>query len=209
MTVHRVGFHTGIEVDDVIFGIYVVVTCGCADVPLEHAAVGALIDTTVGQHRNREGVDVVRVLVEKRVLVADGRGRHGAVCFCLVGVVLDEVFLGGRCVLYTAEERELDFLDGLVGEDTGQTEVVHAKLHVVVLQLVHDVEGRIVAGVEFSRVKCARGVHRIGVGVDVEVALDFAGHHVSFASECAWSFLFAERCVADEVERHLVGNVEV
>ena len=47
MTVVTVGFHTTIEIYDVIFIEYIVITDGCTHIPSKKTVVGALINTTI------------------------------------------------------------------------------------------------------------------------------------------------------------------
>ena len=87
MTVHAVGFHTAVKIDDMIPGKGVVVVCSGTEVPAGHRIVLTLIDTSFRKYRDRKGIDVVRVGVEEWIVLPDGGSSHLPVRHSLVGVV--------------------------------------------------------------------------------------------------------------------------
>ena len=65
-------------------------------------------------------------------------------------------------------------------------------------------KGGVVAGVELVRIERARRTQRIGVGVDVEVALHGAKDGIDLGRERTGSPLVAVRSVTDDIEREFV-----
>ena len=70
--VYAVGFHSCVEVYYVVFCVDIVITGRCAEVPCRHLVGSLVIDASVGQNAYGKGVDVVRVLVKERVVLANG-----------------------------------------------------------------------------------------------------------------------------------------
>ena len=208
VTVVAVGLHTTVEVDDMVFGNHVVVGHRRTEVPAKEAVVAALVDTAVGQHCHGECIDIVGVGIEEGVAVADSRGTHRTIGHSLVRLVEDAVLIGGGRVLHSTQYRHLHLADRLVGELALGTEVDHAQVHEVALQLVQDVEGGIVARVERIGIKTARGVECIRVGVDIEVTLHLTAHGIHTLAQRTRSPLLAIRGIADHVDTQLLGDIE-
>ena len=155
VAVYIVSLHTAIEVHDVVLSKYIIVSCCETCVPLVHIAVCALVDTTVRKYSYRESIDVIWIFVEEWVILANGRIVHCAICHSLITIVEDIVLLACCGVLHTCKQGELNLLDRLVLQATCNTEVIYTKLHVVVLQLIEDVEWSIVACIVLVRIKSA------------------------------------------------------
>ena len=207
VTVDVVDLGAAEQVHDVVIEERVVVGGRGTDVPAVHAVVRTLVDTAHGEDRHREGVRVLRVRVQERVDVTDGGGGHLAVGEGLVGRILDVVLLGGGGGLVGGQGAQVQVRERLVLQFALHAEVMDLQVDVVVVELVQDVELRIVAGVELIRVQSAGSVQRVGVRVDVEVTFHLAGDHVHFTVDGTGRTLVAVGGVADEVRRQLVGEL--
>ena len=202
-TVDAVDLHTRVRVDGM--GAEGLVVGGRqSGVPAEHLVVRPFEDTAVREDDLRDGVRIVLVGVQVRVVVPDGGRLLGPVGLRLVGVVLDVVQAGRGAVLRRGEGGEFQLLEHLPLHLALEPDVRHVDVQVVVLQFMHDVERSVVAGVELVRIQRAGGVQRVGVRVDVEVTLHLAVHGVDLGAQGSRRALFAVRGVADDVERDVL-----
>ena len=208
MTVDGVGFHTAVQVHGVVREEGVIVRGGQSHVPAEHLVVRPLEDTAVREHGDRKRVRIVGIGVQVGVGIPD-RGRlHGTVGLRLVGIVQDVVLARGSGVLDRAEGGQLQLLEQLPFQLALETEVRHIQVHVVVLELVDDVERSVVAGVELVRIQGAGRIQRVGIRVDVEVALDGAADDIDAGTEGARSLLRTIGRVRDDVQREVLQDPE-
>ena len=198
--VDLVGLHTRVCIDDMRVVDSLAVSGRKAEVVGEHPVVGPLIDTAGGQYAHGFGIDVVRVLVEKRVVVPDRRRAHGPVCLGLIRIVADVVFLRGPRITHRSQSRGFETLESLPFQLALELHVSHVQVDVVVFHLGQDVERSIIAHIEFIGIEHARSVQRIRIGIDVEVAFHLAGHVVGRGAESPGSFLLAVRPVGDHIE---------
>lgn len=111
MAVDLVDRHTAVEVDDMRVVERLVVSRRSAEVVREHLVVRALVDTADGQHGHRHGIGVVRVLVEIRILVADGGGFDRAVGDRLVRGFGDIVLLHRSLVFHGSQGAQIESFD--------------------------------------------------------------------------------------------------
>ena len=70
------------------------------------------------------------------------------------------------------EEGQLQTSDRLEAQLSLELCVEYIQVDVVILQLVEDIERSVVRRVVLSWVEDTRGIRSVGIGVDVEVALD-------------------------------------
>ena len=89
-----VHFGTSEDVHDVAVRKGLVVVEGGAEVPSEHSVVVPFVDTSHRKYGNRQGIWIVRILIEVRVVLSDGSRAHLPICKCLVRIVENIVFLG-------------------------------------------------------------------------------------------------------------------
>lgn len=90
--VHR---HTAVEVHDVLSGEGLVVGGRNAEIVRHHLVVGPFEDTAARQDRNRYGIRIVRIRIQIRVAVPDGRRLDGPIGDRLVRRLRDVVLLNG------------------------------------------------------------------------------------------------------------------
>ena len=72
---------------------------------------------------------------------------------------------------------------------------------------MHDVELGVVAHVEVVRIQRAGSIQRVGVRVDIEVALNLTVNRVDFTAQGTGSALLTVRCVGNHVQRQVVQNL--
>ena len=213
VTVDVVDLGTAEEIHDVVLEEGVIVGRRGTDVPAVHAVVGTLIDTADGQDRDRQRIRVLGIRVQEGVGIPDGSRGHLAVCERLVGAVPDVVLLRRGGCLIGRQGAQIQVVDRFVLQLALHAKIMDIEVDVVVLQLMQNVEFRIVAGIELIGVQRTGRIQRIGVRVDVEVTLDFAGHDVHLAVDGTRRTLLTVGSVADQVGRQalreLVRNVEV
>ena len=214
VVVGTVGLHTHEGVEDVGVGPNVVVLHSATEVELLHAVHVHNVDTACGHHRHGQCVLHVGIGVEERVVVHHvGVVHTGAVGLGLVGVVLNDVLT--RCLVeaVVAQEVDLKSHDGFDVELTREAQVVGVDLDHIVVQLREDVERSVVARIGGVGVQRARGVHGVAEGVDVEVAVHGAVHHVDILAERTRSVLVAVAHVTahghGDCLAQFVGSVEV
>ena len=123
------------------------------------------------------------------------------------------MLLRGHGILKGPQNTQFQPFQGFVFQLKLKLRVKHIQVHVVVLQLVQDVERRIVGYIIRTRVKRARCVQRIRVRVNVEIAFHLSVHHIHILTQCSGRFLFTIRGSADDVERKIIeqmmGSVQV
>ena len=200
LAVVAVDLHTGVGVHLVVTAETVVVGGRCAEVPAVHPVVRPLVDTAVREDGDRVGVLNVRILIEVGVVVHDGGRRHRAVSERLVGIVQD-VMLAGRLRELAGEQGgEFQVAEHLALEFALETHVGHIQVQIVPVQLVDDVERRVIPGVELVRIQRPGRVEGVGIRVDIEGAVHFTAHHVRRRTQGSGSALMAVGGVADHVE---------
>ena len=188
-----------------------------ADRSPEIAALGAkvapFVDTSLGKDRIFVTVRLIGIVVEVGIVVLNDRGGHRTVGLRLIRAVLD-VVLGARSLIFDCPKgRNFDFRSNLPFEFSLEFHVAHIQVHIVLGQLVLDVERSVIARIEFIRVERARRTQCIGVGVDVELALHLARHVVSGRRQGSRCLLFTIGTVGNQVQRQVfedvVGGVDV
>ena len=207
LAVVAVDLHTGVGVHLVVTAETVVVGGRCAEVPAVHPVVRPLVDTAVREDGDRVGVLDGRILIEVGVVVHD-RGRlHRAVCERLVGVVQD-IMLAGRLRELAGEQGgEFQVAEDLPLEFALETHVGHIQVQIVPVQLVDDVERRVVPGVIFVRIQRPGRVEGVGIRVDIERTVHFTAHHVRRRTQGSRSALMTVGGVADHVERERTADL--
>lgn len=181
-------------------------------VVVEHAVVVRVIETAQRQNHDRFGVEILRIVPQVGVVVADGRCAVGAVGVGDVRILRDLVQLVALHVAECAREVELQILEDRPVEFALELGIHHVQLDLVVGQLVEDVERSVVhldvlqIAVVVVGTHGARGVERVAEGVDVELARPFARHGVHFARVGTRSLLVAERSHGLHADRDLVAD---
>ena len=99
--------------------------------------------------------------------------------------------------------------DGLVGELRLIFNIGHVQVHIVIGQLVLDVERCVVARIICIWIKRARSVDSVRVRVDVEVTADGARDGIDTLIGRSWCFLLTVRSVGDHIQRQLLAQVVV
>ena len=125
-----------------------------------HLEVGLAVDTALLQDRDGQRVGVVRVGIEVGVQRPDGGIVHSSVGHGLVAVVGDDVLLCRRSILDGPQRSQFQSVDGLVLQFCLELHVGHVHVHVVVLQLMVNVERGEVSCIVLLRVERSRRVKR-------------------------------------------------
>ena len=107
--------------------------------------------------------------------------------------------LGGGRVFVCTQKAQLNLGDGLILELCLELHVHNIEVHVVVCQLMAQVERCKVADVELVGVERSRRVERIAVGVDVEVSAHLTRKLVGFLIGSARCLLLAVACIANHI----------
>ena len=89
------------------------------------------------------------------------------------------------------------------------TEVMNIEVHVVILQLVEDIERSIVCRIVLSWVEDTRGIRSVGVGVDIEVALDLTAYDVYILTERTRRTLVTIGGTPDDIQREASSGGDV
>ena len=85
--------------------------------------------------------------------------------------------------------------------------IEYIQVDVVILQLVEDIEWSVVRRVVLSWVEDTRGIRSVGVGVDVEVALDLTTYDVYILAERTRRTLVAVGSTPDDIQREALQKV--
>ena len=200
-------FHAAEEVHRVAIVERAAVVGRGTEVVVAHPVVCLVHDAAFREHRVRQFSGIVRIVIEELVGVADDAVGHGAIGQSLVRIVLDVVLLRRGRVLEGAQGRKFEPADGLVFQFELEFGVQYTEVNVVVFQLIEDVERRIVGHIVGLGVEHTRGVHRIRIGVDVEIAFHRAVHHVDVLAQRTGGALIAIGSPTDHVECEVVENV--
>ena len=183
------------------------------EVVRKHFVVRAFVDAALGQYGHRNGVGVVRIGVKERIVVPDGGRFDGPVGDGLVRGFGDVVLLYRGLVFYRTQGAQVEALDRRPFQLGLEFGLDDRKVDVVVGQFVQDVEACVVPRVEFVGIERARRVERVGVGVDVELALHLARHVVCGRRQGSRCLLFTIGTVGNQVQRQVfedvVGGVDV
>ena len=81
------------------------------------------------------------------------------------------------------EEGQLQTTDGLEAQLSLELCIEYIQVDIVILQLVEDIERSVVRRIVLSWVEDTRGICSVGIGVDVEVALDLTTYDVYILTE--------------------------
>ena len=124
---------------------HIVVVSGETGIPAVHLVFLLAIETTMRKDGDRQRVGHVRIGIEPGVAVTDRGIVHGTVRLSHVAVLRD--FCSIYCLreLIVYESLELQLCDGLVGELSLIFNIGHVQVHIVIGQLVLDVERCVVA----------------------------------------------------------------
>ena len=152
-SLHLVRLQACKEVHDVLLGENLVVAHRSTEVPRIHAVGCHVVYTAFGQHTHWYGVRVIRVSPEIWVGVADNGVVHCPVGIGLVGVFRHVVLRSGACALHCAKDIEFQSGYRLVCKHALNLEFMGVQVDIVILQLVENVERRIVACIVFVGVK--------------------------------------------------------
>ena len=85
--------------------------------------------------------------------------------------------------------------------------IEHIQVDVVILQLVEDIEWSVVRRVVLSWVEDTRGIRSVGIGVDVEVALDLTTYDVYILAERTRCTLITIGSTPDDIQREALQKV--
>ena len=108
------------------------------------------------------------ILPEVLVAIAYGSVLHSAESECAVGILRDDALHRRTRVLVGTEQSKSQPLDGLPLQLELELDILHTEVDIVVVELVLDIEGSVVTGVELIGVERAARIERVGEGVDVE-----------------------------------------
>ena len=189
---------------------HLIICSRTAEVVLRHSVSVVVVDTAFRKDGNRQCVRIIRIRVQIRVDVADSgilRIDTGTVSIGLVGVVHNVVFLNRALIAVSSQSIQFQSLDRLPVQFSLEFQVRDADIHIVVFQLVEDVEIRPVALISLVRVERTGSIQRITVGVDVKAALHLAAHRVGLLTQCSRSFLLTVRIGSQYRETHCWGNL--
>ena len=157
-----------------------IATKGVIVVGLELTVV-ALIDdilrianTTIGHHDLRQSRGVIKRLVEVIAIATDDTLADITVHLCGIGVLIAV----GHTILVTIAEctegRESKLRDGLPVDGSLQREVSRLVVTSIVLELVLDVERRVVIRIEGIGIQCTAGGRSIATGAPVTTIVHLA-----------------------------------
>ena len=105
------------------------------------------------------------------------------------------------------EEGQLQTTDRLEAQLSLELCIEYIQVDVVIFQLVEDIERSVVCRVVLSWVEDTRGIRRVGVGVDVEVALDLTAYDVYILTERARRTLITIGSTPDDIQREALQEV--
>ncbi len=213
VTLYRVNLHSTIEVYDMVFVVYIIISSRCTEVVTEHAVVGTIQDTTIRKDGYRERIDIVWVCIQIVVILLNCRVTHCTICCSLVRIILDIVLVGSSSILNSTKSSKFNLSNRLVWERCLHTEVYYVEVDIVILQLMEDVEWRIVTSIICIRVKSSWRVQCIRIRVDIECTANLTCYRVCCSTDSTRSLLLTIRSITDntsvELLRELVVGIEV
>ena len=105
------------------------------------------------------------------------------------------------------EEGQLQTTDRLEAQLSLELCIEYIQVDVVILQLVEDIEWSVVRRVVLSWVEDTRGIRSVGIGVDVEVALDLTTYDVYILAERTRCTLITIGSTPDDIQREALQKV--
>ena len=105
------------------------------------------------------------------------------------------------------EEGQLQTSDRLEAQLSLELCIEYIQVDVVILQLVEDIERSVVCRVVLSWVEDTRGIRSVGIGVDIEVALDLTAYDVYILTERTRRTLVAVGSTPDDIQREALQEV--
>ena len=105
------------------------------------------------------------------------------------------------------EEGQLQTTDRLEAQLSLELCIEYIQVDVVILQLVEDIEWSVVRRVVLSWVEDTRGIRSVGIGVDVEVALDLTTYDVYILTERTRRTLVTVGRTPDDIQREALQEV--
>ena len=209
IVVGTVSLHTSHDVEDMGIVPCIVVLDGTTEVELSHSVAVQHIDTAGRHDGDGERVGFVRILVQVGVAVHDVGVIHtSTVGLCLVRIVQDVVLTVATVCTVATECSHFKTIDRLPRNLTLELDVHHIDVDVVVVKLLEDIEGRIVARIGSVGVERTRSVERVAEGVDIEVTAHLTAHHIHTLVERTGCLLLTVAGIGTHGQRHPLRNLE-
>ena len=156
---------------------------------------------------------MIRVFIKIGVSISYGSIRHSAVSLCLVGFILDVVFHNGSRVFQCSQYADFQTGQDFPFEFSLEFQVGYAQIHIVILQLMHNVKRSIVTGIKLIGIQGSGSVQSITVGVDIERTFYFPVYGICFLGQGTGSSLVTESTATDQVQGQVfvevIGRVQV
>ena len=189
LTIALVGLHTQIGIDDMGIVDRRIIGRGETEVIGQQPVVRTGVDTAGGQDRYGNGVNIIRILVQQRVVVANRRRTHGPVGVRLIGSLAYVMLLRSSGIAHRRQRRSLESLESLPLQFALEFHIGDVQVDIVVRQFMENIEIRIVTDIILLRIEHARSIQGIRIGVDVEIALHLARYIVGRGAERSGRFL--------------------
>ena len=189
-------------------GKHIVPGGGEAEVSARHLVVLLHVDTTFGQYADGQGIGIVGIMVEPRVVLSDDGIAHSTIGLCLVRIVFDLMLTRRGEVGDRGQRTQLERAEWFPLQLALELHADFVQVDVVVVELVLDIERSVVARIILVGIHRARRVECKAEGVDVEIALHLAVDDIDRLAEGARLALLAVVAVADEVQRQLLRHLD-
>ena len=207
LTIALVGFHTEVSIDNMRIVDRRIIGRGETEVIGQQPVVRTGVDTAGGQNRYGNGVNIIRILVQQRVVVANRRRTHGPVGIRLIGSLAYVMLLRSSGIAHRRQRRSLESLESLPLQFALEFHIGDVQVDIVVRQFMENIEIRIVTDIILLRIEHARSIQGIRIRVDVEIALHLARYIVGRGAERSGRFLLTVRTVGNQVERKGVRDI--
>ena len=140
------------------------------------------VDTAGGQDRYGNGVNIIRILVQQRVVVANRRRTHGPVGVRLIGSLAYVMLLRSSGIAHRSQRRSLESRESLPLQFALEFHIGDVQVDIVVRQFMENIEIRIVTDIILLRDRARAKYSGHKNRVDVEIALHLAEYHVGRAA---------------------------
>ena len=207
MTVHVIGLGAGEKVQYMDIIECIAVACSSTEVPAFESVRFALEHTADRKDGDLISVRMVRIPVKERVVIPYVRSTQLSISKSLVGGILDVMLLGSRGRLGSGENAEFKTFCRLELKFALDTEFIDVNVKIVVIQLVDNIERRIITGIEHIRIESPGCIQSVRIRVDIEITLYLARNGINLCIQSSRSPLCTMRTVTDYIQRQLVGNL--
>ena len=206
-TVNAITLNTSIEVHDVCIIEYIVVSSRKTGIPTKEVVTCSVKNTTLFEDWLWQSKWIVRISIKIRIGIADSCCTHCTISQSLIRVFTNDMLHRWSSTLNSYQSCKLQLCNWLIVNTCLYTEIVYIQVHIVIVQLIEDIERSIVTCIWLGWVECTWSIQRVRVRVDIECTANRTSCWVNRTAQRTWSSLLTVRSISDKVQTYLLINV--